>query len=68
MDQTALITAVTKAESVIVPDARPAIRYIVQARTAAGPLELLLSPKAAMELVAHLHAFMAENEDNNATP
>lgn len=66
MDQTALITAVTKAESVVVPDARPAIRYIVQTRTEAGRLELLLSPQAATDLVAHLRVFIAENSNENA--
>lgn len=66
MDQTALITAVSKAESVIVPDAKPPIRYIVQTRTDAGPLELVMSPQAAVDLVAHLRVFVSENSEEDA--
>ena len=66
MDQTALITAVMKAESVVVPNAKPAIRYIVQTRTEAGPLELVMSPKAADDLVEHLRVFISENSEEHA--
>lgn len=66
MDQTALITAVTKAESVIIPDAKPAIRYIVETRTEAGPLELMISPRAATELVAHLQAYVSNDDCDDA--
>ena len=66
MERTPLITAVTKCESVIIPDAKPPIRYVIQSQTEAGPLELLMSPQAVVDFMAHLQVLMPEDSGENA--
>jgi hypothetical protein len=61
MSNETLIEKIIAAESVIDPDAKPAIRYRVTVHTDSGQSDLWISKDAATELAAHLKALLGDD-------